>query len=110
MRTALALFLLGAPLAHADPIWAVRPEPSLVCMKSQPAQILELPRADAQPLATAGAVVFVITPEHVDGGYVEVERPNRQTGWMPQSALSAGPVACVPTLMSNGLVLAGSLR
>lgn len=105
MRIVLAIFLLTAPLAHADPVWAVRPEPGLVCMTSQPARILEQPRADAQAIAVAGSVVLVVTPQHVDGGYVEVERPNRQAGWMPQSALSAGPAGCVPTLMSNGLIL-----
>ena len=50
--SAIALFLLTAPIAHADPVWAVRPEPGLVCMTtSQPAPIVEQPRADAQPLA-----------------------------------------------------------
>ena len=110
MRTAVALLLLTAANAHADPVWAVRPEPGLVCMTSQSAQIVEQPRADAQSLAIAGPVVFVITPKHIDGGYVEIERPNKQVGWVAQSALSAGPVGCVPTLMSNGLVLAGFMQ
>jgi hypothetical protein len=94
--------------AHADPIWAVRPEPGLVCMTtSQPAPIVDQPRADAQPLAMAGPIVFVITPQHVDGRYIEIERPNHQVGWIQQSVLSAGPTKCVPTLMSNGLILIG---
>jgi hypothetical protein len=68
---------------------------------------VEQPRADAQPLASAGPIVFAIKPQHVENGYVEVERPNGQIGWIQQTALSAGPAACVPTLMSNGLVLTG---
>jgi hypothetical protein len=107
----LALFLLTAPLAHAEGIWAIRPEPGLVCMVATtrpPPQILEQPRADAQALATAGPVVLAVTPQHVDSGYVEIERPNRQTGWVQQTALSAGPAACVPVLMSNGLILSGA--
>jgi len=109
MRVSLiALFLLAARLAYADSLWAVRPEPGLVCMTtSQPAPIKEQPRADAQALAMSGPIVFVITPQHVDGGYVEIERPTRQAGWVQQGALSAGPAKCVPTLMSNGMILIG---
>jgi hypothetical protein len=107
----VALFRLTTSLAHAEPVWAVRPEPGLACMTtSQPAPIMEQPRSDAQPLATAGPIVFAITPRHIEGGYVEVERPNGQIGWIPQTALSSGPPACVPTLMSNGLVLGGAAR
>ena len=112
MRTSLiALFLLAAPLAHADPAWAIRPEPGLVCMTtSHSVPIQEKPRADALALATAGPIVFIITPQHVEAGYVEVERPNRQIGWIQQDALSAGPTKCVPTLMSNGLILTAGAR
>jgi hypothetical protein len=109
LACSLAPFLLSASLAHAEAVWAIRPEPGLVCMATtQPLpQILEQPRADALPLATAGPIVFAVKPQHVEAGYVEVERPNGQTGWVQQTALSAGPASCVPTLMSNGLVLAG---
>jgi hypothetical protein len=107
----IALFLLAAPLAHADPVWAVRPEPGLVCMTtSHSAPIQEQPRADAPAVATAGPIVFIITPQHVEAGYVEVERPNHQIGWIQQDALSAGPTKCVPTLMSNGLILTAGAR
>jgi hypothetical protein len=108
MRISLiALFLLGAPLAHADPVWAVRPVPDLVCMTAvQPSpQIMEQPRAGARPLAVAGPIVFAMQPQRAENGYVEVERPNRQAGWIQQGALSPGPAGCIPMLMSNGLIL-----
>jgi hypothetical protein len=108
----LVPFLLSASLAHAEAVWAIRPEPGLVCMATaQPRpQILDQPRGDALPLATAGPVVFAVKPQHVEAGYMEVERPNGQIGWVQQTALSAGPASCVPTLMSNGLVLPGAAR
>ena len=109
-KTLIALlFTLPAPLAHADPVWAVRPEPGLVCMAtSTPApQILDVPSAKGRPLAVAGPIVLARHPSHLDNGYVEVERPNKQTGWVLQGALSPGPAKCVPTLMSNGLILIG---
>ena len=85
MRITLALFLLTAPLAHADPVWAVRPE-TRTCVHGVAAlrRYSEQPRADAPALATAGPIVFIITPLNVEAGYVEVERPNRQTGGLQQ--------------------------
>jgi len=77
---------------------------------SNSAPIQEQPRADAPALATAGPIVFIITPQHVEADYVEVERPNRQIGWIQQDALSAAPTKCVPTLMSNGLILTAGAR
>ncbi|MEA2741929.1 MAG: hypothetical protein QOG25_300, partial [Acetobacteraceae bacterium] len=44
-------------------------------------------------------------PQRAENGYVEVERPNRQAGWIQQGALSPGPAGCIPMLMSNGLIL-----
>jgi len=107
-RFILLAVLLASP-ACADPVWPVRPEPGLVCMTlTAPAQIVEQPRSNATSLATAGAIVFAVQPLQISNGYVKVERPNRQIGWVPQTALASGPVKCEPMLMSNGLVLLGS--
>lgn len=105
-----AALTLAASLAWADPVWSVRPEPRLACMATSRAgsEILDGPRGRARPLAVAGGIVFILQPPHIDSGYVEVERPNRQTGWIEQSALAPAPDGCTPMLMSNGLVLPGS--
>ena len=111
MRSLIILAALVAPSAHADPVWPVRPEPGLVCMSvTSPGQIIEQPRSNATALATAGPIVFAVQPLRVANGYVEVERPNKQTGWISQSVLAPGPVPCVPTLMSNGLILIGNIE
>lgn len=103
---AIALICI-APVTQAEPVWAVRPEPGLTCAGTsipRPA-IFDQPRSDASALAIAGPVVLVIKPQHVESGFVEVERPNGQRGWVQQSSLAAGPANCVPSLMSNGLIL-----
>ena len=109
---AVTLLILVSTLAHADPIWAVRPDPRLVCMKTTSAglPILGLPRANATVLAIAGPLVFAVKPPLADAGYVAVERPNHQRGWVRQASLSPGPAGCTPTLMSNGLILATTAR
>jgi hypothetical protein len=71
-------------------------------------QILEFPRLDARHIATAGSIVFAVQPIRLVNGYVAVERPNRQVGWIQQTSLSNGPAGCAPTLMSNGLILTGT--
>ena len=113
MRFVVPAILLGlvGPVApgpaHADPVWAIRPEPGLVCMTTTSPRppILDLPRADAEVLAVAGPVVLAVKPQHLEAGYVEIERPTRQRGWVRQTALSAATDVCTPTLMSNGLIL-----
>ena len=109
MRYVLIALAALTPLsALADPIWAIRPEPGLICMAVSSAKpILDQPHG--QPTATSGQMVFVLKPMRPLDGFVEIERPNRQTGWIEQSALSPAP-DCTPTLMSNGLILTGSTR
>lgn len=98
--------LLIPTVAYADPVWAIRPEPGLVCMSTTSlAPILEQPQVEAHPIANAGPVVFVLRPVRVENGFVEIERPNKQAGWIAQSALHQGSEHCQPTLMSNGLIL-----
>jgi hypothetical protein len=108
--TGIAIVLGSSMLAHADPVWPVRPEPRLTCMAVTVtgAQILEQPRPDATHIATAGSIVFAVLPRRLVNGFAAVERPNREIGWVPQNVLTDGPAACVPTLMSNGLVLTGT--
>lgn len=95
---------------YADVVWAIRPEPGLTCMAVSEAgiQILEFPRPDSPRIATAGAIVFAFQPQRIVNGYTEIQRPNRQAGWIQQASVSAGPAACVPSLMSNGLILMGT--
>jgi hypothetical protein len=109
MRKASLLAVLVATQAMADPIWPVRPEPGLACMAvtSPGVQILAQPHPAASALATAGPLVFAVQPQKLSNGYVEIERPNKEPGWIQQDALSPGPANCVPTLMSNGLILIG---
>lgn len=96
------------PPACADPVWSIRPEPGLVCMAPKTGSlIVSQPSAKAPPLAVAGAIVFVMQRHRPVNGYVEIERPNKQTGWIEQATLSPGPDNCVPMLMSNGLILTG---
>jgi hypothetical protein len=106
---AITSLALTVPFAQADDaVWAVRPEPGLVCMAaSSPTSILLEPKANGVALAIAGPIVFVVQPRRVSNGYVEIERPNKQIGWVAQSTLSICPDRCVPTLMSNGLILIG---
>ncbi len=102
---ALAALLIPA-VAFADPVWAIRPEPGLVCMSTTPlAPILEQPQVDAHPIATAGPVVFVLRPVRVENGFIEIERPNKQAGWIAQNGLHQNLDHCQPTLMSSGLIL-----
>ncbi len=117
ISTALPIAVAGISIvlgtmmvAHADPVWSVRPEPRLACMTVTVtgAQILEQPRPDATHIATAGSIVFAVQPQRLVNGFAAVERPNREVGWVPQNILADGPAACVPTLMSNGLILTGS--
>ena len=99
--------------ARADVVWAVRPEPTLMCMTvhgtDEQRRILQHPTTGTQAVAVAeaGPVVFVVKPLHVVRGFVEVERPERSNGWILQSDLSPYPGTCVPTLMSNGLIQEG---
>jgi hypothetical protein len=111
MRKSVLLILLVAAPAMADPVWPVRPEPGLVCMAAASgAQIQVQPHADATALATAGPIVLVVRPQQAINGYLQIERPNKQPGWVKLDALSPGPAKCVPTLMSNGLILIGGDR
>ena len=109
MRIFLVTLAALSPLAAlADPVWAIRPEPGLICMAVSSAKpILDQPHG--RPTATSGQIVFVFKPMRPQDGFVEIERPNRQVGWIEQDILSPAP-NCTPTLMSNGLILTGSTR
>ena len=96
--------------ALADPVWLIRPEPGLICasVTAVGTQILEHPRSGAPSIATAGRIVFTVQPAQRANGYVEVQRPNKQVGWILQTTLTNGPEKCVPTLTSSGLILPGT--
>ena len=108
MRQITLALLIAAVPAYADPDWAIRPEPGLICMSPQPGTVIfELASVKSKQIAIAGRIVLVRQQRKPVDGFVEIERANRQLGWVEQSALSPGPDGCVPTLMSNGLIYAG---
>ena len=126
----LVVFVLVAAtavpaLVLADPPYVVRPEPGLVCMNvSVPAlsqrgikgvqawdglpHIKTAPTRDAEPIAMASAVIFAVSPLHVENGYVEVRTYRNTEGWLPKALLTPyhsqlDPNAkCIPSLRSDG--------
>lgn len=104
-----AIGLLTALPAYADIVWAVRPEPGLVCMTpaNGSAPFTEYPRKDAKVIANLIGIVFAVSSTRTVNGYIEVEGGNREEGWVPKEALKLYTEKCVPKLMSNGRLAVG---
>lgn len=114
---AAALMCFGVD-AQAQSIHVVRPIDGFVCKKLNITEreamsptgagvdIRSAPSASAPSVAIAPSVLFVRSPEHVVGGFVEVMRISGQLGWIEQARVKPFDPSsrCVPSLMSNGRI------
>lgn len=121
-RTLTACLGLAAVLMCADTqaqsIHVMRPIDGFVCKKLNITEreamspngagvdIRNAPAATAPAVAIAPSVLFVRSPEHVIGGFVEIMRINGQLGWIEQARVKPFDPSsrCVPSLMSNGRI------
>ncbi len=124
---AMKAFLVGACCAaslsgaYGQGLHAVRALSGYVCMslsradetatqQSQLPPVLAAPNANSARLGYPTGIVFVKSPPHRVGNYVEMVRLNGQEGWIdvrhlrPWRSANGRPATCVPSLMSNGLL------
>lgn len=121
---ALALGVIGVPLAQATGMQAVASIDGYACMQlardaahltdpSSVPHMLSAPSAVAPSLGAAPYIVIARTPERVVNGYAETlwmgsTRDHPVTGWVSTGVLlpfhsSTAPGArCTPTWLSNG--------
>jgi hypothetical protein len=104
----VAMGLLTTTTAMADPIWQVRREPGLVCMTmpNKGTAIHSEHFSAARIVGYADSIVFMLLPRRSHDGFTEIERPNRETGWVAEKDMK--PQAdCTPMVMSDGSIKGG---
>lgn len=69
------------------------------------------PSDQAPVIGTAGALLIAADPVVQRNGYIQITRPNAQTGWVPASSAKpwrspnpASNVRCYPEIFDNGRV------
>lgn len=117
IHAAIAVVTVGAS-AHA-----ARPLPGYQCLAlnmtaveaSNPNFMLTVrqgPSDQAPVIGTAGALLIAADPVVQKNGYIQITRPNAQTGWVPASSTkpwrSPNPAfsneRCYPEILDNGRV------
>ena len=102
---------------------ATRPLPGYQCLTlnltsaeaSDPNFMLtvrQAPSNNAPIIGTVGALIIAADPVVQQNGYIQITRPNAQTGWVPVSSTrpwrspnpAASNVRCIPEIQDNGRV------
>jgi hypothetical protein len=106
---AMGLLATTATSAVADPPWQVHREPGLICMTmpNRGVAIHSVPAQTSDVIGYADSTVFMPLPRRAGNGFVMIERPDREPGWVPEKGMQPKP-NCTPMLMSNGAINEGN--